>query len=210
MTALDVETRRRVVPWIAVGAILLVAAVTYRGVTAHDFVLDDTHTVKHNPALRSLTFAPQWLTSPYSASVVREFANYRPVLVASYALDYALWGERPAGYHATNLAIHLGVVILGFVLARRLWRDDAAALCAAGLIALHPINAEAVNYLTARSQAMIRTGRTTATSFVPNAAEPNPNAAADHSRLDPVEARSDAQMAARTNQVISDDERAVR
>ncbi len=147
--------RRRVATWLALGVILLLAVVTYRGVTANGFVLDDTHTVKHNPALRSLTFAPQWLTSPYSASAIREFANYRPVLVASYALDYALWGERPAGYHATNLAIHLGVVILGFVLARRLWRDDAAALCAAGLIALHPINAEAVNYLTARSSSLM-------------------------------------------------------
>jgi tetratricopeptide (TPR) repeat protein len=137
------------------GAILLAAAVTYRGVTTHDFVLDDTHTVKRNPALRSLTFAPQWLTSPYSASGLREYANYRPVLVASYALDYALWGDGPAGYHATNLAIHLGVVILGFALARRLWRDDAAALCAAVLIALHPINAEAVNYLTARSSSLM-------------------------------------------------------
>ena len=41
---LDVETRRRVVPWLAVGVILLVAAVAYRDVTAHDFVLDDSHT----------------------------------------------------------------------------------------------------------------------------------------------------------------------
>jgi tetratricopeptide (TPR) repeat protein len=152
---LVVEMKRRVVPWIAVGAILLVAAFAYWDVTGHDFVLDDTHTVKHNPALRSLTLAPQWLTSPYSVSGIREFANYRPVLVASYALDYALWGERPAGYHATNLAIHLGVVILGFVLARRLWRDETAALCAAALIALHPINAEAVNYLTARSSSLM-------------------------------------------------------
>ncbi|MBI3607899.1 MAG: tetratricopeptide repeat protein [Nitrospirae bacterium] len=155
MMPLAWQEGRRVAPWLAVGAILLVAAVTYRNVTTHAFVLDDTHTVKYNPALRSLTRAPQWLTSPYSSSGMREFANYRPVLVASYALDQALWGDGPAGYHATNLAIHLGVVILGFVLARRLWRDDAAALCAAGLIALHPINAEAVNYLTARSSSLM-------------------------------------------------------
>ncbi len=155
MTTSFLKEGRRAVPWLAVGAILLVTAVTYRHVTTHAFVLDDSHTVKYNPALRSLAGVSQWLTSPYSTSGIREFANYRPVLVASYALDYALWGDRPAGYHATNLAIHLGVVILGFVLARRLWRDDTAALCAAGLIALHPINAEAVNYLTARSSSLM-------------------------------------------------------
>jgi tetratricopeptide (TPR) repeat protein len=155
MTALDVDARLRVAPWLVVGVILLVAGIAYRDVTAHDFVLDDSHTIKHNPALRSLAFAPQWLTSPYATSGIREFANYRPVLVASYALDYALWGDRPVGYHATNLAIHFGVVILGFVLARLLWRDDPVALCAAALIALHPINAEAVNYLTARSSSLM-------------------------------------------------------
>lgn len=111
------ETWRPGIPYLMPAAILMLAAATYR----NGMVLDDSHTIQYNPALRSLASAPQWVTSPYAVSGSRDFPNYRPMLVASYALDQAVWGPGARGYHATNLGIHLGVVTLGFVLARRLW-----------------------------------------------------------------------------------------
>jgi hypothetical protein len=148
------DERRRRWSWLAVGLIVVATLVAYRGVIANGFVLDDHHTIEHNPAVGSWSSAADWLTSPHATSGIREQVNYRPVLTASYAVDDAVWGGRPAGFHATNLAIHLGVVLLAFLLARRLWDDEAAAVCAAGLVALHPLNAEAVNYLTARSSSL--------------------------------------------------------
>ena len=149
-------TTRRLPPaWVALSAILLVTCVIYRGVIGHGFVLDDFDTVRDNPSVASFSRAGSWFTSPYAVSQGRDHANYRPVAVASYALDHALWGGGPAGFHATNLAIHLGVVILTFILARRLWDDDRAGVVAAGIFALHPINAEAVNYVTARSSSLM-------------------------------------------------------
>ncbi|MBI3607668.1 MAG: tetratricopeptide repeat protein [Nitrospirae bacterium] len=140
-------------------ALLVLATVlTFRGVIANGFVVDDYHTVQTNRALRSLTMWRQWLTSPDAASRFRGAKNYRPVLITSYGLDHALWGDEPSGFHATNLAVHLAVVILTFLLARRLWSDDATAICAAGLVALHPLNAEAVNYLSARSSSLMTAG----------------------------------------------------
>lgn len=141
-------------PWLPLVVILILTSVVYRGVLNNQFVLDDTHVVAHNPAVRSLAHVGEWLTSPYAASGMRDYPNYRPVLVASYAIDYALWGAAPVGFHATNLAIHLGVVLLAFVLGRRLSPDPLMAVCAAGLVALHPINAETVNYVAARSSSL--------------------------------------------------------
>jgi tetratricopeptide (TPR) repeat protein len=143
-----------VVRGLALGAILLATAATYRGVASHGFVLDDAHAVAGNPAIRSLASAPQWFTSPYATSALREHSGYRPILVASYALDYALWRNPSAGYHRTNLAIHLGAVVLVYLLASLLWNDGLAALAAAVVMALHPINAEAVNYISARSSSL--------------------------------------------------------
>jgi tetratricopeptide (TPR) repeat protein len=149
-------TVRRLPPaWLALLAILVVTCVAYRGVIDNGFVFDDLDTVRNNPAVASLARAGSWFTSPYAVSRSRDQANYRPVAVAGYALDHALWGEGPAGFHATNLAIHLGVVIVTFILARRLWGDDRAGIVAAGVFALHPINAEAVNYITARSSTLM-------------------------------------------------------
>ena len=88
--------------WWKVLLILVVTVVAYRGVIANGFVMDDHHTVTDNPSVRSLTEAGSWFTSPYAVSQDRDKTTYRPVAVASYALDHALWGEGPAGFHATN------------------------------------------------------------------------------------------------------------
>ncbi len=155
MSAFTADARRRTTPWVALALILVATVAVYRGVIANGFVLDDAHSVRDNPSVRSLGYVGRWFTLPYAASAEREHQNYRPVTVVSYALDHAVWGAGPAGFHATNLAIHLGVVGFTFVLARRLWGDDWAAVGAAGVVALHPFNAEAVNYVTARSSVLM-------------------------------------------------------
>ncbi len=144
--------------WVVLGLLVLATVLTFRGVLANGFVVDDYHTVQTNKALRSLAMWPQWLTSPDAASSFRGAKNYRPVLITSYGLDYALWGDDPAGFHATNLIVHLAVVIMTFLLARRLWSDDTTAFCAAALVGLHPLNTEAVNYVSARSSLLMTAG----------------------------------------------------
>ncbi len=133
--------------------ILLATGLTYRASVQNGFVWDDVHTVVENPLIRSVASIGHGFSSPYVASDLGE-ANYRPLLMASYALDYAWWNDDAAGYHATNLAIHLAVVGLVYLLARRLWSDSFSALVASTVVALHPLNAEAVNYIAARSSSL--------------------------------------------------------
>jgi len=158
MTTLATEPARRALSSLALGLILAATAVTYRGVAANGFVLDDFHTVARNLSIRSWNHAASWFTSPYAVSRSKESANYRPVLVASYAWDRAMWGESPAGFHRTNLVLHLGVAAIVFLLAVRLWGYRGAALGAAAWVALHPVNAEAVNYVAARSSVLMTLG----------------------------------------------------
>ncbi len=141
--------------WLPVGVILLLTTAAYQGALSNPFLLDDKHTVVHNPSIRSLSGIGEWFRSPHAVSAIREYVNYRPVLMASYAVDRALWGPSPAGFHATNLAIHLGVIVLVFALGRRFARDPWTPVCAAAIFALHPINAETVNYVTARSSSLM-------------------------------------------------------
>lgn len=134
----------------ALVVLLLVTVLAYHGVIRNGFVWDDTHTIVNNPSLDSLRSAPRWFTEPETGSALQA-VNYRPVLTASFAVDVALWGRRPAGSHAANLAIHLVVSFLAYVLAWRVWRHRWSAFAVAAIVALHPINAEAVNYVSARS-----------------------------------------------------------
>jgi len=69
---------------------------------------------------------------------------YRPVTNLVFALDHAVWGLRPLGYHLTNLVILLTGVVAVFVLARR-WLGPGWGPCVAALVfALHPLQLETV------------------------------------------------------------------
>ena len=41
---------------------------------------------------------------------------YRPVPLASFALDWSLWKGRPVGFHLTNILLHAAVTGLVFLL----------------------------------------------------------------------------------------------
>lgn len=65
-------------------------------------------------------------------------------------LTFWLNGSNPAAMHAVNLVLHLAAVLLAFECLRRLL-PERAALIAAALFAVHPLQAEAVDYVWGRS-----------------------------------------------------------
>ena len=69
---------------------------------------------------------------------------YRPVLSATYFLDYFLWQKKPFGYHLTNLLLHAFNVLLVFYLFYFFFKKQSVAFFSAALFAVHPVEAEAV------------------------------------------------------------------
>jgi hypothetical protein len=128
---------------------LLLALLTlavYGNSLINGFVWDDEFIIVNDPAVRNLSEAPALMLSP---DVVKPY--YRPLNRLSYLLDYSLFGMRPAGFHAINVLFHLLNVLLLYLLGLRLFRSPAPAVLAAALFAVHPVNAEAVNFLSARN-----------------------------------------------------------
>lgn len=144
-------------------AILLVVATPYffSGVLRGQFVFDDIKLVKDNEKIRELPSIYEIfdITSDrWADEEVRP--NYRPMRFLSYAIDYRLsvwyFGEiEPDNppvlfFHLTNLAIHLINTLLVLALARRIFGNGVAALAVALLFGLHPIQTEAVAYISGR------------------------------------------------------------
>ena len=119
------------------------------------FVFDDWHTIEQNPAIRSLSNLPRFFYDPNSTTVLRENKDLRPLLVASLALNHRISGLVPWSYHAVNLLLHWIATLLVYRIVRdHLWLDaDGApvALAAALIVAVHPLNTESVDYVSARS-----------------------------------------------------------
>jgi hypothetical protein len=77
------------------------------------------------------------------------FEYYRPLTFLSHAFDWQIWRTNPAGFHLTNVCLHVVNTLLVFVLGRRL--DGRTTGVIAGLLfALHPASHEAVYWISAR------------------------------------------------------------
>jgi len=87
--------------------------------------------------------------SLFSSGLWRPF-EIRPLTYATFWLNQWLGGRNPAGYHAVNLALHLIAVLLLFEALQQIVSPRAAFLAAA-IFAVHPFQAEPVNYIFARS-----------------------------------------------------------
>jgi len=128
------------------GIMVLAAYVTaYRAV----FVLDDTKVIVNNPEIRRLWPPPQdWL-------------RRRFLVDATFAVNYATGRLNPADYHATNVAIHVGSVLLLYALLCRTlatkgvasWlniRRRQLAFFVAAAWGVHPLTTSAVTYTCQR------------------------------------------------------------
>jgi protein O-mannosyl-transferase len=119
---------------------------------------DDPALVSENPAIKSL--------SPSNLAVIftpQRGSTYQPLRVLSYAIDHAIWGLQPFGYHLMNTLLHglaawlLFLVLLELLpaLSKPKKSDQLVALSAALIFLLHPINVEAVVWISSRKYGLL-------------------------------------------------------
>jgi protein O-mannosyl-transferase len=124
------------------------------------FVYDDQLAIGHNPYLRSL-----WPTWPQMWAPPDNPLTGRPVTAFTFALNYAVGGLNPWGYHLVNLVVHLlaGLTLLGIlrhtlrtkVVNRLGVAADRFALTVALLWVVHPLLTESVTYIVIRTESLM-------------------------------------------------------
>ncbi len=134
-------------------AILAVTALAYAPALRAGFVWDDVPQVVNN----QLTHSPQNLVALFRTDVwstagvhVPDPPYYRPLFLSTFVLDRMIGGLSPAVHHAQSIAWHLAAIVSVFALARALVSLESA-LVAAALFALHPVQSEAVLWVSART-----------------------------------------------------------
>ncbi len=131
---------------------LLATVVVYRDVGRFGFVnFDDDLYVYENPHVTDglSPGAVRWALSTGHAGV------WIPATWLSLQLDASLSGAGPAGFHRTNLLLHLLNVLLVFFVVRGLTGTPVGAALAAALFGVHPLNVEAVAWVTARKDLLM-------------------------------------------------------
>jgi protein O-mannosyl-transferase len=137
--------KERLLVGLLLGAVVLV----YGNTLVNQFAMDDELYIMRNaqvvdPSLHRL-FSP----NPVSAV-------FRPVAFATLAMNWALSGAEPFGYHLVNQLLHAGATWLLFILLQELLGSSpegrTVAFVAALLYAVHPIHTEAVAWAVGRAE----------------------------------------------------------
>lgn len=81
-------------------------------------------------------------------------ANWHPLTMLSLEIDGTLWGIDPAGYHATNLILHVFNVVLLFVVLNQMTASVGCSGWVAALFALHPLHVESVAWVSERKDVL--------------------------------------------------------
>jgi tetratricopeptide (TPR) repeat protein len=146
--------------WCRAIIVLVAGFLVYANSLSTPFVLDDSDSVVNNPAIRQLSNVGAVLlqrNTPIAG---------RPVVAATFALNYAFGGLTVWAYHVTNIGVHLLCALLLLGLVRRTLNlprpadryGDAAddlGLAVALIWVVHPLNSETVDYVTQRTESMM-------------------------------------------------------
>ena len=144
----------------------------------NDFVMDDRHVILKNAWIMDFRYIPKILTSSVWAFQDEQGISnhYRPLHLIYYMAVYYLVGIKEWGFHLLNNLFHTGSSIFVYLIALRLfeWKDGVAsgsgvsenslsgspllsnayvpALFTALVFATHPVNTEAVVWVSATSE----------------------------------------------------------
>jgi Flp pilus assembly protein TadD len=144
-----------------VALIVLAGCAAYWNSFQGAFVFDDMDAIVDNPTIRSLWPPGPVFSPPQEGSPV----TGRPVVNLTLAVNYALGGTEPWGYHAVNLAIHILAGLVLFAIVRRTLtlpqlqnrlgaRSTELALAVAMIWLVHPLQTESVTYVCQRAESL--------------------------------------------------------
>lgn len=138
--------------------VLIAAFAVYYNSIENQFVFDDESVVVNNRSIQSLSNIPHFFTAEEGFhKVIGRY--YRPVISMTYAIDYSLWQLNPAGFHFTNVLIHVIASLLLLALLMKLFEDykygRISAVFASLVFAVHPVHTEAVSWISGRTDSLV-------------------------------------------------------
>ena len=144
---------KKTLPYVVLTILVCLA---YGNTLQHSFHFDDIPSILEKPWIRGLDKIPDFIFS-YSQ---------RPLVILSFNINYAISGFKEWSYHFFNITFHFLVVFLVYRLGKLIVShisqktssvvntSDQIPLLSAAIFAIHPLNTQAVTYISSRSSIM--------------------------------------------------------
>jgi tetratricopeptide (TPR) repeat protein len=143
--------------------LLAVVLAAYANHFHNSFHMDDAHTIVNNASIRDLRNIPAFFRDATTFGALPTNQSYRPLVSTLLAIDYQLGhGLYPFCFHLSIFALFIVLTLLiAFIIHHLLEISPATsshrwmAAVAAAWYALHPANADTINYIIAASGELI-------------------------------------------------------
>jgi protein O-mannosyl-transferase len=132
------------------------------------FIWDDVCLTRDNPFIKSPLLALEAFRHYLFLDSLS--GHYRPVQNLSYMFDYFFWNTDPAGFHLSNILLHVAAGLLLYRLLTHLFRKEAglwnsnepgserasalAAFIISGIWMVHPVHSAAIDYISGRADSL--------------------------------------------------------
>ncbi|MFA7691734.1 MAG: tetratricopeptide repeat protein [Candidatus Hydrogenedentales bacterium] len=136
--------------WPMIALAILCIAVYGRCITFEYVLYDDPNIIFENEhVIQGLTWdSARW------AILHPNFGLYMPLPTLTFMLDYSLYGDWAGGFHVSTLLWHILCVCLFYRVMGRLTKNYTAVFFASALVAIHPVQAMTINWISARNEIM--------------------------------------------------------
>ena len=143
--------------WLPIVILIAAGSFIYFFNLNNELFWDDEDWIKNNAYVHRLS--PEnikfWLTHNTLAGIGLKSNYYRPFLFFTFAVNYAISGIKPLGYHLLSDSIHIFNGILVFYLFVLIFKRRLLAFLVSILFLVHPFQTEAVTYISGRGDALV-------------------------------------------------------
>jgi len=132
--------------WFGLAIALVATFISFIGIVNNELTnWDDPTYITNNPLIKSLSGTN--LKRIFSETY---FANYQPIQILSYAIEYHFFGLKASGYHWVSLMQHLINTALVMWLAWSLSKNAWISFITALFFGIHPMHVESVAWAAER------------------------------------------------------------
>lgn len=133
--------------------LFFVTFLCYANTLGNGLFYDDEDFIYNNVYVQNFAI-DKYFTENVIAGTGKVSNYYRPILLLGYGMEYKLFGPLPFIYHLDSLLLHGLAGVFLFLLLKKLFRNNFIAIVTSTLFIIHPIQTEAVSYVSGRGDAL--------------------------------------------------------
>lgn len=137
-----------------IGIAIIFTIALYGNTLRNGYNLDDELvTISHRLTSKGIKSIPEIFSSPYYSDEMGYSYEYRPIVLATFAIEHSLFGESPLTSHIINLLLYTLSILLVFRISQMIWKNNLFFSSIVTLLfVVHPLHTEAVASIKNRDE----------------------------------------------------------